>query len=95
MTPANNRPLPLGENLDGLTPRIRLSQVSLALFPDWDPDLTETLMAELEPLLQEVVLSCNPQDYALMISIISAELDSGMAQSVLEMADGARLSAER
>ncbi len=77
-----NLPILSGEQLDTATSGIRLSQVNLALFPDWDPD-SEATIAKLEPLLEHILLSPNPQHYAL---VVSAELDYEMAESVLEMA---------
>ncbi|MEN9262222.1 MAG: TylF/MycF/NovP-related O-methyltransferase [Thermostichus sp. HHBFW_bins_43] len=77
-----NLPILSAEDSDPSTPGIRLSQINLVLFPDWDPE-PETIIAELEPLLEHILLSDNPQDFAL---IISAELDSEVAESVLEMA---------
>ncbi|WP_244348714.1 class I SAM-dependent methyltransferase [Thermostichus vulcanus] len=77
-----NLPILSPEHSEPSTPGIHLRQMNLALFPDWDPD-SEVIVSELEPLLEYILLSPNPQDYAL---IVSAELDYGLAESVLEMA---------
>jgi len=77
LTPAS------AEQLSFTTLGIYLSQINLALFPDWDPNLRESVTASLEPLLKFILLSSNPQHYAL---IVSAEPDYGMAESVLEAA---------
>ncbi len=72
---------PFEEHLDTATSGICLSQLNLVLFPNWDPSFQESTLASLETLLEFILLSPSPQDYAL---IVSAELDYGMAESVLE-----------
>ncbi|MFS8860865.1 hypothetical protein NW852_10225 [Synechococcus sp. H60.1] len=74
---------PLEEHLDTATSEIYLSQLNLVLFPNWDPSFQEATISSLELLLEFILLSPSPQDYAL---IVSAEPDYGMADSVLATA---------
>ena len=83
-TPGENNPILLSqEKLSLPVSGVYLGKVNLALFPDWDPSLQEATTSSLELLLEFILLSPSPQDYAL---IVSAELDYGMAESVLETA---------
>ncbi|MFS8866454.1 class I SAM-dependent methyltransferase [Synechococcus sp. H55.9] len=83
-TPGENNPILLSQEKPSFpVSRVCLGKVSLALFPDWDPSFQEATISSLELLLEFILLSPIPQDYAL---IVSAELDYGMAESILETA---------
>ena len=74
---------------DGLTEiskseRIRLSKINVGLFPYWEME-TEQLIQELEGLLEPILRSPQPEDYAL---IFLGDPDPQLANQTLEIAAG-------
>ncbi|MFS8907272.1 TylF/MycF/NovP-related O-methyltransferase [Synechococcus sp. OH2] len=63
---------------------IPLSKFNVVLFPYWELE-TEQLVQELEKLLEQILLSPNPKDYAL---ILLGDPDPQLANQTLEMAAG-------
>ncbi|MFT0787614.1 class I SAM-dependent methyltransferase [Synechococcus sp. H55.10] len=63
---------------------IRLSKFNVVLFPYWELE-AEQLVQELEKLLEQILLSPNPKDYAL---ILPGDPDPQLANQTLEMAAG-------
>ncbi|MFT0743552.1 class I SAM-dependent methyltransferase [Synechococcus sp. RC10B2] len=63
---------------------IRLSKFNVVLFPYWEME-TEQLIQELEQLLQQILISPNPKDYAL---ILLGDPSPQLANETLEIAAG-------
>ncbi len=63
---------------------IRLSKFNVVLFPYWEME-TEQLIQELEQLLEQILLSPNPKDYAL---ILLGDPSPQLANETLEIAAG-------
>jgi predicted O-methyltransferase YrrM len=63
---------------------IRLSRINVGLFPYWEME-TEQLVQELEVLLESILRSPNPEDYAL---IFLGDPDPQVANRTLEIAAG-------
>ncbi|MFS8841001.1 TylF/MycF/NovP-related O-methyltransferase [Synechococcus sp. W55.2] len=63
---------------------IRLSKINVGLFPYWEME-TEQLVQELEVLLESILRSPNPEDYAL---IFLGDPDPKLANQTLEIAAG-------
>lgn len=63
---------------------IRLSKINVGLFPYWEME-TEQLIQELESLLESILRSPQPEDYAL---IFPGDPDPQLANQTLEIAAG-------